>query len=192
MKEQNFAKLLRQSKFANFDPTIRRVYEPSPLPYPSLNPSKTDTSLDVRPTFWGFKRDLPPRYYGRSLRFAQLFNLDGPYGLCDLQDATTPVQTSRILAEVRRIARRTMGEGPSLPREELRIPGRVLNRTEGGYLIGIGGIVAKLPEEEIPPLQHFTISDACNRRAFYFYVKSADWDEQGRPRVILSMRSPPY
>lgn len=60
------------------------------------------------------------------------------------------------------------------------VPGRVLNNTLGGVAVGVAGVVALLPR-----------ADAVNlsRRSDYpvrpFYVERAEFDEQGRPMVVV-------
>jgi hypothetical protein len=78
---------------------------------------------------------------------------------------------------------------PTMCKQGVRVPGRVLNRLDTGYAIGIGGIVAELPSCEIPPMQHFSRSDIAGRKAFYFYVKQAEFDSEGRPKVVLSLKA---
>lgn len=199
--EQGFAKLFRHSKFARFDPAIPRVYVASPLPPPALlGPS--GEKIDSRPAFFGFKRDIHPVHYGQPLGYVQMCNLDGKYGLPQLRNGQDRVRLYRVMYELQRLAGTTsehsagiffsdFSSRPPLQAQGVRIPGRVLNPLSGGdYAIGIAGIVAELPNAEIPPLQHFTADDIVHHRTFYFYVRKAEMDAQGRPRVILSLRAP--
>lgn len=200
--EQSFAKLFRHSKFARLDPAIPRVYVASPLPSPALLLEQGKEEVDSRPAFFGFKRDIHPTHYGQSLRYVQMCTLDGRYGLPRLRNGQDRVRLYRVMYELQRLAGTTsehsagiffsdFSSRPPLQAQGVRIPGRVLNTLSGGgYAIGIAGIVAELPNAEIPPLQHFTADDIVHHRTFYFYVRSAEMDPQGRPRVILSLRAP--
>lgn len=190
---KSFARLFRASKFANYDPRIPRMYVPSKQA-PETIPGRTTSAAD-RPAFFGFKRDLPPTHYGQPIRHVQVCRQDGRYGLSEIRDGAAQTRTYQVVSELQRLLGHSQGLGsdfqgrPMLFPEGLRIPGRVLNRLDnGGYAIGVGGVVAELPYEEIPLLQHFTPDDGLNRRAFYFYVKKASIDKNGKPSVILSLK----
>lgn len=195
-KEQSFAKLFRRSKFANFDSTIPRLYAASPLSSPSSSLSTE------RPAFFGFKRDLHPTHYERPLRYVQMRTLDGKYGQCQLRNGQDISRVYKVMSELERLTGSTglhisdFSERQALfnkqqqgIEERIKIPGRVLNvLTGGGYAIGVGGIVAELPQAEIPPLLHFAQSDIDGKRTFYFYIKKVSFDlTTGRPQVILSL-----
>jgi hypothetical protein len=196
MREQNFAKLFRHSKFAQFDTKIPRVYESSTI-FPSAPVAGGETVR--RPTFFGFKRDLHPTHYGRSLKYVQMEQLDGHYGQCTVRNAQDMVRQQQVIGELQRLLGtgsnqsgpnvRNFSGRPALFQNGVLIPGRVLNSLEGGgYAIGIGGIVAELPLAEIPAMVHFTQNDITNRRAFYFYVLRAEFDAKGIPHITLSLR----
>lgn len=199
-KEQNFAKLLRQSKFASYDPSIPRVYIAS-----SPSPTSRSSTRSDHPAFFGFKKDLHPTHYGRPLCHVQMKKLDGKYGLCELRNGEDRARSYQTLQELQRlIGGKVSQDGESClyadfsqrpynsSKDATRIPGRVLNNLPGnkGYAIGIAGIVAELPNSEIPPLQHFTREDIRLRRAFYFYIMKAELDRFGRPCVLVSLRAP--
>lgn len=198
--ENSFAKLFRHGKFARLDPAIPRVYAASTLPPPAL--IRPGSEADSRPAFFGFKRDIQSTHYGRPLEYVQMNNLDAKYGLCRLRNGEDRVRLYRVMYELQRLAGTTsehsagiffsdFGSRPPLQTQGLRIPGRVLNPLSGGgYAIGVAGIVAELPNAEIPPLQHFTADDIVQHRTFYFYVCKAEMDAQGRPQVMLSLRAP--
>ncbi|KAI8066662.1 hypothetical protein BC940DRAFT_301984 [Gongronella butleri] len=63
------------------------------------------------------------------------------------------------------------------------VKGRLLNRQQGGYAVGIGGVVALLPNRYAMGLQK------PNDRLIVrdFYVRRAHLDEDGKPQVILSL-----
>lgn len=206
-KEQSFSKLFRASRFAQFDPHIPRIYKACSPPTASIRKS---TPAEERPAFFGFKRDLHPTHYGSKLEYVQMITLDGDYGQCDLRNAADKICMFTVVSELQRLLGftgfekkdKTNGGGvpqtiisdfsqrPCLFPNGVRIPGRVLNRLDNnGYAIGIGGVVAELPNSEIPPMQHFSQADIYARRAFYFYVKKAEIDNKGKPRVTVSLKS---
>lgn len=192
---KSFAQLFKRSKFASYDPRIPRIYVPSKEP-PEALPGRTTPATD-RPAFFGFKCDLPPRHYGRPLHHVQMHKQDGRYGLAELRNGAASARAYQVVSELQRLLGQSQGLGSDFQSRPLlfpggvRVPGRVLNRLEsGGYAIGVGGVVAELPYAEIPLLLQFTANDVQNRRAFYFYVKKATMEKNGRPHVILSLKAP--
>ena len=193
---KGFAELFRQSKFAQFDPKIPRIYTSTKTP-PTTLPGRTTAPPD-RPVFFGFKRDLHPTHYGRPLTHLQMRDLDGRYGLPALRSASDKVRMHQVISELQRLLgtcrdNQTMlsdfSDRPPLG-GVLRVPGRVLGRLGGGgYAVGVGGVVAELPATEVPPMQHFSNMDIAERKAFYFHVKRAEIDAKGKPRVTLSLRA---
>lgn len=193
---KSFAELFRQSKFVQFDPKIPRIYTSAKVP-PTTVPGRTTAPPD-RPAFFGFKRDLHPTHYGRPLTHLQMRNLDGRYGLPTLRSASDKLRMHRVMSELQRLLgasghHQTMlsnfSDRPVMGGGLVRVPGRVLNRLSGGggYAVGVGGVVAELPASEVPPMQHFSNADIAERRAFYFYVRRAEFDAKGRPKVVLSL-----
>ncbi|KAJ2841351.1 hypothetical protein J3B02_005918, partial [Coemansia erecta] len=67
--------------------------------------------------------------------------------------------------------------------EELRVKGRVLNRTSVGYAVAVQGIIAHLPFNN-----HKKEIGFAYRNIKTFYVHSATFDSQGRPDVVLGIR----
>lgn len=192
---KSFAELFRTSRFASYDPKIPRIYAPSKRA-PETIPGRTTNNTIDRPAFFGFKRDLPPTHYGQPIHHVQVHRQDGRYGLSEIRDGATQARAYQVISELQRLLGQSQGLGsdfqgrPMLFPEGLRIPGRVLNRLDnGGYAIGVGGVVAELPYGEIPLLQHFTTDDILNRRAFYFYVKQAVMEKDGKPSIILSLKA---
>ena len=88
-----------------------------------------------------------------------------------------------------------------------KVKGRILNTVNGGFAVGIAGIVAYLPQNEAniddlvrqngqkKEFKRLTMtsskSTSIDRESvFDFYVLSAKHDAQGRPEIILSMHPP--
>jgi len=76
-----------------------------------------------------------------------------------------------------------------------RLPARLLNRVKShGYAMGIGGLVARLPEEELPEGFRFSQQDLQARRAYWVWVKALVVEgavrSRSRPYIILTMRPP--
>ncbi|KAJ2771234.1 hypothetical protein IWQ56_001099 [Coemansia nantahalensis] len=68
------------------------------------------------------------------------------------------------------------------PSEALRVHGRVLNRVGSGYAVAVQGIIANLPLQTHALEAGFQFRDVKT-----FYVHSATFDSQGRPRVTLGV-----
>ncbi|KAI9254682.1 hypothetical protein BY458DRAFT_520983 [Sporodiniella umbellata] len=68
---------------------------------------------------------------------------------------------------------------------DYEVKGRILNvlRRTDGHAVGIGGVVAHMP-------RRYTLGMASgvDRRVTAFYVQQAEMDEEGKPRVIVSLR----
>lgn len=201
VKEEAFARLFRTSKFAQFDPKISRIYVASKMA-PETVPGKCTTARD-RPAFFAFKRDLHPTHYGQPLRYVRMMAQDGPYGESQVENGLGKVQVQRVVSELQRllglshknadgVAQSSLCDFSSRPvlfEDGVRIPGRVIGRrVGGGYDISIGGVMAELPASEVPPAQHFTMDDLQQHKAFYFYVRRAEVDVHGNPRIELSFR----
>lgn len=65
------------------------------------------------------------------------------------------------------------------------VQGRILNAVEGGYAVGIGGVVAFLPKSSAVNLRR-----SSDKSVRTFYVVSTGFDAQGRPRVIVRLHQP--
>jgi hypothetical protein len=107
----------------------------------------------------------------------------------------------------------------SPPSSVIKVRGRILNNVEGGYAVGVAGIVAFLPSpldlevlfnqkssrsalpgfgsvnglDQSPPTRRGTSSRSAmidRENLFDFYVVSAGHDNQGRPDIILSCVPP--
>lgn len=69
------------------------------------------------------------------------------------------------------------------------VKGRILNKTKGGFAVGIAGVVALLPDSPTHVIRH--MFDYLDRSKIYdFYIQSARWSRAGIPNVVVSMRSP--
>ncbi|KAI8139639.1 hypothetical protein BJV82DRAFT_581999 [Fennellomyces sp. T-0311] len=65
------------------------------------------------------------------------------------------------------------------------VQGRILGAVEGGYAVGIGGVVAFLPKKAAINLRR-----TGDRSIRTFYVQSASFDKDGRPQVTLRVHQP--
>lgn len=72
--------------------------------------------------------------------------------------------------------------GPSIGS---RVEGRILNSRKSGHAVGVGGVVAFLPKRHSVGLRLFG-----DRAVRMFYVESAHIDEEGKPKVLLSIFRP--
>ncbi|KAI9496733.1 hypothetical protein BDB00DRAFT_750298, partial [Zychaea mexicana] len=62
------------------------------------------------------------------------------------------------------------------------VQGRILGSVEGGYAVGIGGVVAFLPKR-----MALNVRRTGDRSVRTFYVQHASFDKDGRPRVTLRL-----
>jgi hypothetical protein len=67
----------------------------------------------------------------------------------------------------------------------LAVEGRILNAERHGHAVGIGGVVAFLPKRHSMGLRQLG-----DRRVRTFYVESAHIDDEGKPRVVLTLTPP--
>ncbi|KAI9486019.1 MAG: hypothetical protein EXX96DRAFT_547403 [Benjaminiella poitrasii] len=65
------------------------------------------------------------------------------------------------------------------------VQGRLLNSEKNGHAVGVGGVVAFLHKRH-----SWDLSQKGNRRVRTFYVESAYVDEDGKPRVTLTVNPP--
>lgn len=184
----SFSKLFRRSAWARFDPKHHRLYRPVGVAPPSkpviegpLAGAITESGSS-RPRHFGFKRDLPSAYFGKSLDTIQMLGLDGEFGHAKIRDADEQLKHYEILTELRRAAS-----------EGFRVPARLLNRhlkTEG-YAMGIGGLVCLLPPGDLPDGYKFCYADIAHRRAYWVWIKSVDLEgPNSRPHVVVTFRKP--
>lgn len=65
------------------------------------------------------------------------------------------------------------------------VQGRILNAVDGGYAVGVGGVVAFLPKSSAVNLRR-----SGDKSVRTFYVSSTEFDAHGRPRVTLRLHQP--
>ncbi|KAI7849169.1 hypothetical protein BDC45DRAFT_521374 [Circinella umbellata] len=65
------------------------------------------------------------------------------------------------------------------------VQGRILGSVEGGYAVGVGGVIAFLPKR-----MALNIKRTGDRSVRTFYVQHAGFDKEGRPRVTLRLHQP--
>lgn len=64
------------------------------------------------------------------------------------------------------------------------VQGRILNADRQGHVIGIGGVVATLPKRSAIGLRN-----SGDRRVRTFFVRNAELDDQGKPKVEVTMQA---
>lgn len=165
MKTASFGQLFRRSRWATFDPSIPRIYEPI----------KAATSgISGKPAQYNLKQDLPANLFGKPCGPLFVSNLDGTFGLPHAFQADDYQKRIELMAEIR---------------DRPRVPARVLGRRrEGGWWVGVAGMVASLPAEECPSMFSFTPSDIIEKRAYWMRVVSAEFDSKGHPNITLSLK----
>ena len=160
----NFAQLFRKSTFARFNPKTPFIFARS-TSAPVLPDSPLQFEAIPREPHFGLKAEPPARQYGKSVDFISVTALDGDFGLPTFKDAKDRVLKRQIYSHLEGL----LAEGnPSLP----RVPGRIIESCEGGFLIGIGPVRAHLPQSEIPAGINFNYYDMLDKKAYYFHLKS--------------------
>jgi hypothetical protein len=162
--QMNFAHLFRKSTFARFNPQIPFIFSKTTQPPVLPNFPLQFEAVEREPRF-GIKSEPPARQYGKSVDFVSLTALDGDLGLPVFTDAKDRVLKRKIYSYLEKLL---ATGGNDLP----RIPGRVIESCEGGFLIGIGPVRAHLPQSEIPAGVNFNYYDMLDRKAYYFNLKS--------------------
>lgn len=161
----SFAQLFRRSAFAKFDPRTPRIFEKQPVPR-VFNPELNFSSVQHPPTF-GLKADPPATIFGKTVKWASVQNLDGSFGC-----ATVRNEEDRVLR--RKITEHLLSLNRDPQRGTFKLPGRVIAATDGGYIIGIGPVMALLPQSEIPFSVGFNYSDILAKKAYNFKLKSVE------------------
>lgn len=176
----SFSKLFRKSSFARFDPSLGRIYKAPACPPPSV-PLGTQAPSIARPKHFGFKRDLPSKFYGEPLETLSITKLDGDFGQPVIREETASEHAFQVVNEAK-LAMET----------EKRIPARFLNplKNEGGFAMGISGVVAWIGSSDLPEGFKVTVSDINSRRAYWVFVKEATIDDKGKPLIRVSFRKP--
>lgn len=160
----NFAQLFRKSAFARFSPDSPFIFARS-IPAPVLPDSPLQFVAIPREPHFGLKAEPPARQFGKSVDFISLTALDGDFGIPKFEDAKDRVLVRQIYVHLEGLL---SAGNPSLP----RIPGRVIESCEGGFLIGIGPVRAHLPQSEVPAGVNFNYYDMLDKKAYYFHLKS--------------------
>lgn len=159
----NFAQLFRKSVFARFNPKTPIIFSKGPPPIPLPN-SPLQFEAIPRESSFGLKADPPAQQYGKSIDFVTLTALDGDFGIPKFNDAKDRVLKRKIFDYLEKLL--TSSASPP------RVPGRIIESCEGGFLIGIGPVRAHLPQSEIPAGINFNYYDMLDRKAYYFHLKS--------------------
>lgn len=160
----SFAQLFRKSAFARFNPRIPFIFAKTAQPPVLPNCPLQFEAVEHEPHF-GIKSEPPARQYGKSVDFISLTALDSDFGLPVFTDAKDRVLKLKIYNYLEKLL---ATGGVELP----RVPGRVIESCEGGFLIGIGPVRAHLPQSEIPAGVNFNYYDMLDRKAYYFNLKS--------------------
>lgn len=160
----SFAQLFRKSTFARYNPKIPFIFAKTAHP-PVLPDCTLQFEAVEREPHFGIKNEPPARQYGKSIDFVSLTALDGDFGFPVFTDAKDRVLKRKIYNYLEKLL---VTGGNDLP----RVPGRVIESCEGGFLIGIGPVRAHLPQSEIPAGVNFNYYDMLDRKAYYFNLKS--------------------
>lgn len=160
----NFAELFRKSAFARFSPKLPFIFARS-TPISVLPDSPLQFEAIPRDPHFGLKAEPPATQFGKSVEFISVTALDGDFGLPVFEDAKDRVLVRQIYTHLEGLL---SSGNPSLP----RVPGRVIESCEGGFLIGIGPVRAHLPQSEVPAGVNFNYYDMLDKKAYYFHVKS--------------------
>ena len=164
MTKLNFAQLFRRSTFAYFDPRTPFIFAKT-LPPPVLPNSPLQFEAVERVPNFGMKCEPPARQFGSSIDYVTFTALDGDFNLPVFTDAKARVLKRQIYNHLESLL---STEDILLP----RVPGRVIESCEGGFLIGIGPVRAHLPQSEIPAGANFNYYDMLDRKAYYFNLKN--------------------
>jgi hypothetical protein len=65
------------------------------------------------------------------------------------------------------------------------VPGRVLNPVRGGYAVGLGGMVAFLPDDYL--VLHPSFNPEDRSKVHQFYVRRVRFNAQGQPHIIVAL-----
>jgi hypothetical protein len=102
----SFAELFRKSNFVKFDPKSPQIIQSTTVDPNLLNSitKKSDSiDLDGRPRFFGLKKDIPRRFWGRTPEFVQLKKQEGPFGFPIIEDCQLRVlryEAQRLLFQI--------------------------------------------------------------------------------------------
>jgi len=182
MKEQSFAKLLRQSQFVKYDPKIPRVFTSSHLPPPGIiNAEQQRDTTFKRPAFYGFKKDLHPTLYGKPYTAIRMIEQEDQFsGNCLFEDASGNSKLLLIMEELEHLLT-SVGPGRA------QVPGRFLGRQNNeGFAISVAGINALLPTAEVPPMLLFGPEHV--QKHYWFYLLAAKWESKRQPQIVLTLK----
>lgn len=86
-----FAELFRNSRFVKFNPKKPQIITSTRHDPNILNRiafcENNNVDLELRPRFFGLKKDMPSRYYGQTPEYVRVKKLEGPFGLPVIEDA---------------------------------------------------------------------------------------------------------
>jgi len=158
-----FLQLFKNSTFARYNPRIPFIFSKN---YPEKVMPDAELQFEASnfDAQFGIKREPPKRQHGKPLDFISITSLDGDFGLPEFTDSKDRVLKNQIFSQLQRLGSSGLAS--------LRIPGRVLESCEGGFLIGIGPVRAHLPQSEIPAGINFNYYDMLDKKAYNFYLKS--------------------
>jgi hypothetical protein len=160
----SFRQLFKRSTFARYNPRIPFIFAKS-IPETVLPNEDFQFEASTAPAQFGFKNEPPAKQHGKSLDYVSFTSFDGNFGLPNFTDRKDRVLKTQILNQLQRL----LSSGV----KNFKIPGRILESCEGGFLVGIGPVRAHLPQSEIPAGASFNYYDMLDKKAFYFYLKSA-------------------
>lgn len=160
----SFAQLFRKSTFARYNPRIPFIFAKKNPPQVLPDSPLQFEAVPREPTF-GIKAEPPAKQYGKSIDYITINAFDGDFGMPSFTDAKDRVLKRQIIEHLTSLLS-SGGES------SIRIPGRIIESCEGGFLIGIGPVRAHLPQSEIPAGVNFNYYDMLDKKAYYFNLKS--------------------
>ena len=159
------------------------------------------------------KREFCNKYWGQPLEYVRVSNLDSDYGFPQFLNAKDEYHKFIAWKELfYKLGTRTKDHelsskiyksdsdsnalvnsayaSESFPAVNQKILGRLLNRSKNGYAVGIGGLVALLPDSEIPMGTKFHQTDFMSRKVLSLTVKHAATQNGSlnEPHIIVSLK----
>jgi hypothetical protein len=165
----SFALQFRRSAFAKFDPKLARIFEKH-IPTSVFENEFKFEDVYPAPTF-GLKGDPPASYFGKNIKWASFKDLDGSFGSATFINQESRVLRRKIIDHLQILFKSCQNN----PEKELpKFPARVVSAAEGGFIIGIGPVMAYLPQSEMPVGINFNYSDILDKKAYFFRLKSIE------------------
>ncbi len=175
----SFAQQFRRSAFAKFDPKFVRIFERHAPPSVFEEEFKFEDVPKI-PTF-GLKGDPPTSFFGKNIKWASFHDLDGFFGSSTFSYESNRVLRLKIIHHLQSLLQANQNN----PEKELpKLPARVLSAAEGGFIVGIGPVMAFLPQIEMPVGINFNYSDILDKKAYYFKLKLIEALPAAKTKIV--------